>query len=130
MNRSQMTSLLLVRDINLWAHVGVLKKERILGQEFLLDIFLWVNTIDSSFHDNIDLTTDYSHAIIGLQNLAFSTQCQTIEKFSEKILDFLDEIYGPLPVKIVLTKCRPPVDGFCGDVQIIKWRNNGDLSDL
>ena len=31
-----------IKDINLWAHVGVLESERIHGQRFLLDLSFWL----------------------------------------------------------------------------------------
>ena len=32
-----------IKDINLWAHVGVLESERIHGQSFLLNISFWLD---------------------------------------------------------------------------------------
>lgn len=37
-----------IKDINLWAHVGVLESERIHGQSFLLDISFWLDLDESS----------------------------------------------------------------------------------
>jgi len=37
-----------IKDINLWAHVGVLESERIHGQRFLLDISFWLDLDESS----------------------------------------------------------------------------------
>ena len=112
-----------VKDVNLWAHVGVLEKERLLGQDFLVDFSLWVDVNEASKYDELCATADYSIGIIGLQKIAFETRCLTIEKFSEVILDFLEDSYGKVPIKVFLKKCAPPIEGFNGSVQIERTRN-------
>ena len=112
-----------IRDLNLWAHVGVTEKERILGQKFLLDFSLWLDFDQASKNDDLSTSVDYSLAIRRIQELSIEINCLTIEHFSEKILDLIESLYGPLPMKVLLTKCDPPVDGFDGDVQIERSRN-------
>ena len=116
-------SVISIKDIHLWAHVGVLEKEIRLGQDFLLDVEVFASPFKLPVVDDLSLFVDYGEVIRGLQSLALNTTCQTIEFFSELILDFLDRLYGPLPTKIVLKKCFPPVDGFDGAVSIIRKRN-------
>ena len=111
-----------VRDLSLWAHVGVLEKERILGQKFLLNFSLWLDLDQASKYDDISTSVDYSLAIRRLQKLSLEINCLTIEHFSEKILDLIESLYGPLPMKVLLTKCAPPVEGFDGDVQVERSR--------
>ena len=38
-----METYLKIKDIKLWARVGVLEEERELGQLFSLDLFLWAD---------------------------------------------------------------------------------------
>ena len=111
-----------VKDVTLWAHVGVLDRERILGQNFRLDFRLWIDVDYAAKHDDLSATADYSIAIRHLQKLALSIRCLTIEHFSDQILDLLETLYGPVPMHIVLTKCRPPVDGFSGSVSVERKR--------
>tara|TARA_Y100001968_G_C19307810_1_gene692521 strand:- start:78 stop:470 length:393 start_codon:yes stop_codon:yes gene_type:complete len=112
-----------VKDLTLWAHVGVLEKERLLGQPFSLDFSLWIDVSNAARNDDLSATVDYSIPIKGLQDLAFRENCLTIERFSETILDFLEGLYGQIPMKIVLRKCEPPVAGFNGYVEIERKRN-------
>tara|TARA_Y100001968_G_scaffold333627_1_gene397731 strand:- start:4975 stop:5355 length:381 start_codon:yes stop_codon:yes gene_type:complete len=111
-----------VRDVNLWAHVGVLPKERELGQKFLLDFSLWFDLGDAAKNDDLSSTADYSLAIKKIQTLALEISCMTIETFSEQILDLLEDLYGKVPVRILLKKCNPPVDGFFGTVSVERNR--------
>ena len=44
-----------VRDLMLWAHVGVLEHERRDGQWFSLDITLWQDLGSAAAHDDLSL---------------------------------------------------------------------------
>ena len=112
-----------LKDINLWAHVGVIEIERIHGQSFVLDITYWLDLNESSKHDQLDKSLDYSKAIKAVQKLSFDIECLTIEYFSDQILNMLESLYGPVPIHIKLKKCSPPIDGFTGSVLIEKKRN-------
>ena len=115
--------LIHAEDVNLWAHVGVLEKERLMGQYFLLDFSIWVDLSNAAKNDALSSTCDYSIAIKGLQQLAFSINCSTIEFFSEEILNFLEGVYGKVPIQLSLKKCNPPINGFSGSVSIKRNRN-------
>ncbi len=112
-----------IKDINLWAHVGVLESERMHGQTFLLDISFWLDLDESSKLDQLDKSIDYSEVIKAVKNLSFDIKCFTIEHFSDQILNLLESLYGSIPIHILLTKCSPPIHGFTGSVLIEKKRN-------
>ena len=123
MNKSHNLSAIHIKDINLWAHVGVLESERIHGQSFLLDISFWLDLDESSKLDQLDKSVDYSEAIQAVQKLSLDIKCLTIEYFSGQILNLLESLYGSIPIKILLKKCNPPIKGFTGSVLIEKKRN-------
>ena len=123
MNHFHNLSAIHIKDINLWAHVGVLESERINGQSFVLDISFWIDLNEASKLDELGKTIDYSEAIKAVQKLSFEIKCLTIENFSDQILNLLESLYGQVPVNILLKKCSPPIDGFTGSVLIEKRRN-------
>ena len=123
MNQFQNSSAIHIKDINLWAHVGVLESERINGQSFVLDISFWLDLDEASKLDQLDKSIDYSEAIKAVQALSFEIKCLTIEYFSDQILNLLESLYGPVPINIMLKKCFPPIEGFTGSVLIEKKRN-------
>ena len=114
-----------INDLKLWAHVGVLDHERLYGQFFLVELTLWIHMIDSEYSDDLSKSIDYSVAIRALQELSKEIYCQTIEYFSTQILDCLERIYGPIPIKLKLIKCSAPIPGFNGQVAIERSRLNG-----
>tara|TARA_Y100001968_G_scaffold222727_1_gene205477 strand:- start:822 stop:1211 length:390 start_codon:yes stop_codon:yes gene_type:complete len=123
MNQYQNLNAIHIKEINLWAHVGVLESERIHGQSFTLDISFWLDLDESSRLDQLEKTIDYSEAIKAVQKLSFEIKCLTIEYFSDQILNVLESLYGQVPMNIMLKKCSPPIDGFTGSVLIEKKRH-------
>ena len=127
MNFAKNLSAIHIKDINLWAHVGVLEKERLHGQSYLLDISFWLDLDESSRLDELNKSLDYSEAIKAIQKLSFEMNCLTIEFFSDQILNTLEALYGPIPMMLFLQKCSPPIAGYTGSVSIEKKRNFSTL---
>ena len=117
-----------VRDINLWSHVGVLQDEKLLGQRFLLDFSIWLPMDLVACSDDLSDTGDYSTAIQLIQSEMSNIKCNTIEYFSERILDYLETLYGPIPMRIYLRKCEPPITGFSGNVGVERFRNHSPIN--
>jgi len=111
-----------VRGLRLWAHVGVLDVERAEGQWFELDLELAVDLARAGRSDALGDTLDYSQLITALQRQARSICCQTLEHYSERILDLTEELYGPVPIGLELRKCAAPVPGFGGMVAVERRR--------
>ena len=112
-----------VKGLRLWAHVGVLEQERRDGQWFSLDISLWTDLSAAAADDDLASSLDYSLAIRSLQALAREIRCLTIEHFSDRVLDCLERLYGPVPVRLTLSKCAAPVPGFDGVVAVERIRH-------
>ena len=112
-----------VKGLRLWAHVGVLEQERRDGQWFSLDISLWTDLSAAAADDDLASSLDYSLAIRSLQALAREIRCLTIEHFSDRVLDCMEQLYGPVPVRLTLSKCAAPVPGFDGVVAVERIRH-------
>ena len=54
--------------------------------------------------DDLDSSLDYSLAIRSLQSLAREIRCLTIEHFSDRVLDRLEQLYGPVPVRLTCAR--------------------------
>ena len=120
-----METYLKIKDIKLWARVGVLEEERKLGQLFSLDVSLWADFENCTQNDDIKSTVDYSKLIKLLKYQSKKICCFTIEKYSNEILKIIDKEFQLSRIKIILTKCKPPIIGFDGEVSIVRdFENN------
>ena len=120
----KMEAFLKIENIKLWARVGVLEEERKLGQLFSLDIFLWTDFEKCTNDDDIKKTVDYSKLVQILKDQSKNIYCFTIEKYSNAILEIIDEKFKLSKIKIILTKCNPPIRGFDGKVSIVRIVEN------
>ena len=112
-----------IQDLRVWAHVGVLERERLEGQWFSLDLTLLVDLQAAARSDVLTDTADYSLAVQAVQALASELRCRTIEHFSERVLERLANLYGSVPMRLVLRKTKPPIPGFSGTVAIERDRH-------
>ena len=119
-----METFLKIENIKLWSRVGVLDEERQLGQLFSLDIFLWTDFEECTASDDIKKTVDYSKLVEILKNQSKKIHCFTIEKYSNAILEIIDKEFKLSKIKIILTKCNPPITGFDGNVSIVRILEN------
>jgi len=119
-----METFLKIENIKLWARVGVLDEERKLGQFFSLDIFLWTDFEKCTVNDDIQKTVDYSKLVQILKDQSKKINCFTIEKYSNAILKIIDNEFKFSKIKIILTKCNPPITGFDGKVSIVRILEN------
>ena len=120
----KMETFLKIENIKLWARVGVLDEERKLGQFFSLDIFMWADFEKCTVNDDIKKTVDYSKLIQILKDQSKKIYCFTIEKYSNAILEIIDKEFNLSKIKIILTKCNPPITGFDGKVSIVRILEN------
>ena len=117
------SSFLEIKDIKIWARVGVLIEERKFGQLFSLDVSLWSDFSSCSNTDALSSTIDYAVLINDIKTHSNKFSCFTIEKYSSEILKIINEKFYPERVKIKLTKCKPPIGGFTGEVSITRFFN-------
>ena len=112
-----------IQDLRVWAHVGVLERERLEGQWFSLDLTLLVDCQAAARSDALNDTADYSLAVQAVQTLASELRCHTIEHFSERVLERLADLYGVVPMRVLLRKTKPPIPGFSGTVAVERHRH-------
>lgn len=122
-----MSDRIVVKDLRLWAHVGVLEQERLLGQWFALDFWLAHDLQRAGQSDALVDTLDYAEAVALIRELTASLRCQTLEHFSERILELLQQRYGAIPMGLELRKLAAPIPGFDGTVAVQRQRH-GDAS--
>jgi len=69
-------------------------------------------------------TVDYSQLVQILKEQSKKIYCFTIEKYSNEILEIINQEFKLSKVKIILTKCNPPIIGFDGKVAIVRILEN------
>jgi len=81
-------------------------------------------TVKACTIDDIKKTVDYSKLVQILKDQSKKICCYTIEKYSNAILEIIDQEFKLSKIKIILTKCNPPITGFDGKVSIVRILEN------
>jgi dihydroneopterin aldolase len=113
---------IVLRGLRLWAHVGVLESERLLGQWFELDAWFEADLTIAGRSDRLGDSLDYVQAVTAARRVAADLCCHTLEHFSERLLEAFTAIYGPRPMGLELRKCAAPIPGFDGSVAVCRSR--------
>ena len=118
-----MQSAIVIKQLKLWAHVGVLGWEREFGQWFELDLWLYYDLSSAALTDQIEHTINYADVINTIRKLSKLISCNTIEYFSEQIFEALEAKFGIFPMELELKKCGAPIPAFNGVVSVKRSRN-------
>jgi len=114
---------ILVRDLRVWAHVGVLEQERRLGQWFSISFAIAADLSATAASDDLSAGGfDYGLGIAALQRHCRTLRCLTLEHAAEQLLDGLEALYGPVGLWLEIRKIRVPVPGFDGSVAVRRRR--------
>ena len=85
---------------------------------------MWTDFEKCTKNDDIKKTVDYSKLVEILKHQSKNIYCFTIEKYSNAIIEIIDQEFKLSKVKIILTKCNPPITGFDGKVSIVRILEN------
>ena len=82
--------------------------------------------VGTGFKNLMDIkeTVDYSKLVKILKNQSKKIYCFTIEKYSNEIIEIINQEFELSKIKIILTKCNPPITGFDGKVSIVRILEN------
>lgn len=123
MSPEQGDDRILVRDLRVWAHVGVLEEERLLGQWFSISFAIAADLSATAASD--DLTAggfDYGLGIAALERHCRTLRCLTLEHAAEQLLEELEALYGAVGLWLEIRKINVPVPGFDGSVAVRRRR--------
>jgi len=102
-----------LKGITLNAPVGWYEKEREQGNNFEIDVSVWLETKNAGKSDDLEQTVDYQ-ALYDIVNEIMDRPAKLIEHKGHVIAETIIERY-PLveTVKISISKINPPIQGQC-----------------
>jgi dihydroneopterin aldolase len=90
---------------------GFYPEEEVLGNDFLIDIYLDVNTRRAAMHDDLGSTVNYETVYIMVQS-EMKKSAQLIETLADRIISRISEFYDNLKgIRLVIRKLNPPLSG-------------------
>lgn len=116
---------LILSGLVFYAHYGVHKAERELGQQVRVDLELFRDLSEAGRHDNLTHTVDYTTIYDTIQQVIDAGSFYLIEAIAEAIAQMLLAEYPIDAVTVRVTKTKLPFRGQLESVAAELYRERG-----
>jgi dihydroneopterin aldolase len=90
---------------------GFYPEEEVLGNDFLIDIYIATDTRRAALRDDLGATVNYETVYLMVQS-QMKKPAQLIETLADRIIARIEEFYGKLSgIRLVIRKLNPPLSG-------------------
>lgn len=117
---------ILISDLKVFAHHGVLPEEREKGQDFLIDLEIELDSSAAIGADDISRTIDYAQVVESVSRMATGERYNLIETLASKIAGYLVTLPGARKATVTVKKPEAPLPVSVGWVGVSVSRERGD----
>ena len=110
--------LIVIRDLEVEARVGVTEEERATPQTLLVDLEIVVDLSIAAVNDDLDSTLDYGMVIQEIGELVRGSDTKLLETLAGRIADRIATMQLVRGVTVEVTKRNPPVPERVGPVGV------------
>ncbi len=102
---------------------GVLAAERTLGQEFIVDVTVYLNTRTAALGDSLDETVNYAQLAVDVLAIVTGPPVRLIETLAERIAELVLHSAAAQSVSVTVHKPQAPISVPFADVAIGIFRS-------
>jgi dihydroneopterin aldolase len=111
-----------IEGMHFYAYHGHFEAERIVGNDFLVDVWLETNCSEAAVSDNLDDALNYQ-AVYDLIKKEMQVKSHLLEHVAERILDTLFTEFRTIQkAKVKVSKLNPPMGGQIEKASITLFR--------
>jgi dihydroneopterin aldolase len=127
MTRTARGDRILIRNLRVFGHHGVLAEEAERGQVFVVDLDLWLDLAAAGSSDELDRTVDYGALTARVAELVAGTRRQLLEAVASDVAALVLADQRVLEARVRVTKPHAPigVDAEVG-VEVVRGRGGDD----
>lgn len=107
-----------INGLTVFAHHGVLPHETALGQRFVIDVVVGVDTRMAAASDALDHTLDYGRLSAAIGELATQQPVKLIETLAENIATLVLAQEQATSVSVTVTKPQAPLSVLADSVAV------------
>lgn len=108
----------IVRDLEIDAHVGVTEEERATPQRVLVSLEVFRDLGEASRTDDLERTVDYGSLVPAVARLVEGSRCKLLEKLAGDIAALIERMPGVSGVTVEIAKASPPLREEVGRVSV------------
>jgi dihydroneopterin aldolase len=112
-----------LRGLKVRGHHGVFDHERRDGQDFLVDVTVWMDLAPAAASDDLADTLHYGKLAEGAAAIVAGEPCNLIETVSARIADMVMADARAVAVEVTLHKPQAPIPLDFADVAVVAHRS-------
>jgi 7,8-dihydroneopterin aldolase/epimerase/oxygenase len=112
-----------LRGLRVRGHHGVFEHERRDGQDFVVDIFVWMDLTHAARSDRLEDTLDYGTMAERAAAIVGGPPCNLIEAVAGRVADDVFSDMRVQTVEVVLHKPQAPIPLEFADVAVVARRS-------
>jgi dihydroneopterin aldolase len=112
-----------LRGLTVRGRHGVFDHERANGQDFVIDIIVWIELADAAASDNLADTYDYATLAQRAADIVAGPPRNLIETVGAEIVDFVMDDERVHAVEVTVHKPQAPVPQQIADVAVVVRRS-------
>jgi 7,8-dihydroneopterin aldolase/epimerase/oxygenase len=112
-----------LRGLRVHGHHGVFEHERRDGQDFVVDIFVWMDLTPAARTDRLEDTLDYGAMAERAAAIVGGPPCNLIEAVAGRVADDVFADVRVQTVEVVLHKPQAPIALDFADVAVVARRS-------
>lgn len=111
-NNKNSEDKIILKDMNFYAYHGVFPEERTEGQNFIVDLEIYLDLSTPGRTDNLEDTINYAEVYNDIKIINEENKFMLIEKLAQNITETILEKYKKVQkVKTLVKKPQAPIDG-------------------
>lgn len=97
---------------------GCFKEEQIIGNTFLVDLYMDTNTKEAELSDNLEHTVNYAR-VYELVKKEMAVKSKLLEHVGKRIIEAIEQAYPQIDaIELKISKMNPPIGGKVESVSI------------
>jgi dihydroneopterin aldolase len=107
-----------IENMEFHAFHGCFKEEQIIGNTFLVDLYMDTDTKEAELSDNLEHTVNYAR-VYELVKKEMAVKSKLLEHLGKRILEAIEQAYPQIDaIELKISKMNPPIGGKVESVSL------------
>jgi len=111
-------ALIAIENMEFHAFHGCFEEEQIIGNSFIVDIYMETDTEEAELSDDLDKTVNYAD-VFELIKKEMSVKSKLLEHVGRRIMNAVEQTYPQIEaIELKIAKMNPPIGGKVESVSL------------
>jgi dihydroneopterin aldolase len=107
-----------IENMEFHAFHGCFEEEQIIGNSFIVDIYMETNTEEAELSDELDKTVNYADVYELIKN-EMAVKSKLLEHVGRRIINVIEQTYPQIDaIELKIAKMNPPIGGKVESVSL------------